>query len=236
MGKRGRKNQQRKKSKRIKKNYNKKEFTEVFCQTCLVCSHPSPGFCYNSLYKHEPKRFINEVFNNLIDLHAAYQAMGRSMRSMSVEQFQNVFCRTGICFDGDVSASASCDNIKDCYQEFARQLGLDGTAIIREADASNLISFKNNEINKRFISYNKKKKKTKGKMRYVCTPYASFFSRDNADFQAEIRKILYGDNDSQQDKDQELSTSDTGTADRHTEGTQPEVSGSSSEGSVDGKP
>ena len=235
MSKRGKRYQKKKKNKKVKRNYNKKEFTEVFCQTCLICDHLSPGFCYNNLYKHEPRPFINKVFNNLIDVHAAYQAMGRSIKSMSVEQFQNVFCRTGICFKGDVFASAACDSVKDCYQEFMQQQGVNNSAMIHEADASNLIDFKNNKTNKRYISYSKRNKK-KGSGRYVCTPYATFFSRDDADFQAEIRKILYGDNNGQQDKDQELPPSSTGAADRHTEGGQPKVSRSSSEGPVDGEP
>ena len=215
MGKRGKRKKQ-KKNRKVRKNYNKKEFSEVFCQTCLICQDHKPDFCYNSLYKYEPKSFINKVFNNLIDLHAAYQAMGRSMRSMSIEQFQNMVCRTGICYDGDVFASASCDMTQDCYKEFMKQLGIAHAGTIHEMDAANLISFKNNKTSKRYISYNKKKKKRN--KRYVCTPYATFFSSDNADFQAKIRRILYGDNDKQQDTDQELPASDPGAADQHTEG------------------
>jgi len=219
MGKRGKKQKQKKKNKKIKKNYNKKEFSEVFCQTCLICQNHSPDFCYTSLYKYDPKPFINKVFNNLIDIHAAYQAMGRSPRSMSIEQFQNVICRTGVCYEGDVFASASCDMTDWCYKEFMKQIGIENADIIHEANAAHLIDFKNNKTNKRAISlsaYRKKKKKRNN--RYVCTPYATFFSKDNADFQAAIRRILYGDNDSEQDKDKELSASDPGAADRHTEG------------------
>jgi len=215
MGKHGRKN--KKKNRKIKKNYNKTEFSEVFCQTCLACTgRVDPSFCYAFLYKHEPKLFINKVFNNLIDIHAAFQAMGRPIKSMSIEQFQNVFCKTGICFNGDVFAGTDCDLLKDCYRSFAKQLGLPGNFIIHEKDLNNLISFENNKSSKRYISYSKKKKQKN--RRYVCTPYATFFSRDNPDFQEEIRRILYGDNDNQQDKDKELSAGDTGAADRHTEG------------------
>jgi len=222
MGKRSKRNKRINKNKRVKKNYTKREFTEVFCQTCLACSgRVNPAFCYGALYKHEPKPFINKVFNNLIDIHATYQAMGRPIRSMSIEQFQNVFCRTGICFNGDVFASAECDKLRDCYGEFMRQLGLDGNYIIHEKDATKLIEFKNNKSNKRYISYSKKKKKRS--KRYVCKPYATFFSKDNSDFQEEIRKILYGDNDNKQDTDKELPGDTTGAADRHTEGREPKV-------------
>jgi hypothetical protein len=214
MGKRG-KNKKQKKNRKIRKNYSKKEFAEVFCQTCLICKGNKPDFCYPSLYKYEPKPFINNVFNNLIDIHATYQAMGKSMKSMSIEQFQNVVCRTGICYDGDVFASASCDMTDDCYKDFMTQLGAKKTGIIHE-DACDVIQFKNNKTNKRYISYNRKKNKRN--KRYVCTPYATFFSSDNSDFQEAIRRILYGDNDIEQNKDKELSASDSGTTDRHIEG------------------
>lgn len=213
----------KKKNKKIKKNYNQKEFVEVFCQTCLICQQDvKPLFCYNGLYRHEPKPFISKVFNNLIDIHASYQAIGSSMKAMSVEQFQNIVCRTGICFDGDCYASASCDQRDTCYKDFMTQQGIPNPGLIMESNVADLIEFKNNKPRKGFISYGKKKKH-RNKRRYVCTPYATFFSRENADFQAEIRRILYGDNDQQQDTDQELSPDDTGTADRHTEGGEPKV-------------
>ena len=233
MGKKGKLKKQ-KKNRKVRKNYNKKEFSEVFCQTCLICKGSSPEFCYTNLYKHEPKPFIKKVFNNLIDIHAVYQAMGKSLRSMSIEQFQNIVCRTGICFDGDVFASAQCNNTNSCYKEFMNQLGIEHAAIIHEWKASDLIEFNNNKTNTSHISYKKKKKKRN--KRYVCTPYATFFSKNDADFQAAIRRILYGDNDIEQDKDKELSASDPGAADRDTEGGEPKVHRSSSEGSVDGKP
>lgn len=224
MGKKG--NKKRKNNKRPKKDYNKKEFCEVFCQTCLICRAPQPDFCYVSLYKHEAKPFINKVFNNLVEIHTIYQSMGSSTRAMSVEQFQNVVCRTGICFNGDGNASASCDRRDECYKEFMRQQGIPNPSIICEADKTDLIEFKNNRTNKRYISYNRKKDKKERKRknkRYVCASYPTFFARDNADFQAEIRKILYGDNDNQQNKDKELPASDSGAADRDTKGGEPKV-------------
>jgi len=212
----------KKKNKKIKKNYNQKEFCEVFCQTCLICqTDVKPGFCYNGLYRHEPKSFINKVFNNLIDIHAIYQSMGSSMKAMSVEQFQNVVCRTGVCFNGDGYASAGCDQRNTCYKDFMKQQGIPNPGLIIESNVADLIEFKNNKTRKGYISYNKKKKRKKGNRRYVCTPYATFFSRDNADFQSEIRRILYGDNDKQQDTDKELPGDPAGAADRHTEGGKP---------------
>lgn len=233
MAKKGR-NKQKKKKNKMKKNYNKKEFCEVFCQTCIICTHPQPDLCYTGLYKHEPKAFVKNVFNNLVDIHSAYEAMGKSTKSMSVEQFQNVICKTGICFNGDEQAAFQCDKLIECYREFMRQMGIGNATIIHEVDTSKLIEFKN-KSRKLFVSYGNQKKKAK-RNRYVCASYPSFFSSDNEKFQAAIRKILYGNNDQQQDKNKELSTSDTGSADRHTEGGESKVQRGDSKGTLDWKP
>lgn len=230
MARKGKKKQN--KNKKVKRNYNKKEFCEVFCQTCLICQKPDPILCYTSLYKHEPKPFINKVFNNLTEIHAIYQAMGKPMKTMSVEQFRNVVCGTGMCFNGDSLICMTCDMTKKCYLDFMGQMG--GGDVIHHAKTSDLIEFKNSKSNKRYTSYNRKKKRGK-KNRRVYASYPTFFSRDNADFQAEIRKILYGDNDNQQDKDKELSATDSRAADRDTKGGEPKVHRGSSEGSVDGE-
>ena len=150
MARKGKKNKKRRK----KNNYTKTEFCEVFCQTCLMCKKLNPLFCHSYLYKNESKSFVNKVFNNLIDIHSIYQASGRYPASMSVEQFQNVVCRTGICFNGDTYASASCDIIKDCYTSFMEQICPERVAgaIIHEADSAELIEFKNNKSNKSAIS------------------------------------------------------------------------------------
>lgn len=215
-------NKKKKKVTRVRKNYNKKEFQEVFCQTCLICPAIC-DFCYSSLYRLEPKSFVHNVFNNLIDTHAAYQAMGRSMKSLTVEQFQNTVCRTGICFDGDGYASAGCDGFNQCYLDFMRQIGIEDPKMVHEHDTSQLIGFENKKSNsKRYISYGEKKgKKTKRKPRHVYASYPTFFSRDNTDFQLEMRRILYGDNNIEQDKDKELSGDTPRAIDRHTKGGQP---------------
>jgi hypothetical protein len=222
MARKGKKNN--KKNKKTKKNYTQREFTEVFCQTCLICERPSPVLCYKYLYKHEPKHFVKNVFNNLIDIHEAYMAMARPVKSMSIEQFQSVVCRTGICFNGDGYASASCDRTEECYQEFQRQLGGDGNGGIIHEYGDDIIQFKSkNKGKKSALSYTKKRKKKKKKARYVCESYPTFFCRDDEQFKATVRRILYGDNDNEQDSNQELSASNTGAADRHTEGGESKV-------------
>jgi hypothetical protein len=225
MARKGNKKKKAKKNKqKVKKNYTQREFTEVFCQTCLICED-KPIFCYRYLYKHEPKAFINKVFNHLVETHAIYQSMGKSIRMFSIEQFENTVCRTGICFNGDVYAPADCDQRETCYLEFMRQMGIEKPKIQREIMLTELIEFETPK--RRFVAFNKKKKKQK---RYVCKPYATFFSRDNEEFQAAIKRILYGDNYLEQNKDQELSSSDTGATGGDAEGGEPEVHGGSSKG------
>lgn len=222
----------RQSSKKSRKNYTKREFCEVFCPTCLICKDPSAEVCYSALYKYEPKRFINQVFSNLIEISSVFEAMGRSLKSMSIEQFAHVVCRTGICHNGNSEEAGRCDALSDCYKAFMNQMGIENSSIIHE-DEKNVISFKKTEGKN--ISSRTRKKKKKKESRYVCTAYPTFFAKNNEEFQAAIRKILYGDNNQQQNTDKELPAGDTGAASRHAEGGEPEVHGGDSEKSVDGK-
>jgi len=140
--------------------------------------------------------------------------------SMSIEQFANTVCRTGICHDGDMFESAACDLRKHCYKQFMAQLGVVNPGVIREKDKANLISFKNSKSTTKFITAYRKKKKKK-KSRRVYASYPTFFSSNNANFQAAIKRILYGDNDIQQDTDKELSGGDSGAADGRAKGGKP---------------
>jgi hypothetical protein len=223
----------RQEKKKSQKNYTKREFCEVFCQTCLICKNPTAEVCYSALYKYEPRRFINQVFRNLVDIAAVFEAMGRSLKSMSIEQFAHVICRTGICHNGDGMEGGKCIALDDCYKAFMAQMGVEKSSIVHEEE-KNVISFKNTE-GKNVSSRKEKKKKNKEKSRYVCTAYPTFFSSNNEKFQAAIRKILYGDHNQQQDTDKELPGGDTGAASRHAEGGKPEVHGGDSEEPVGGE-
>jgi hypothetical protein len=206
-GKKKKKNNQRAKTK-----YNKTEFIDVFCQTCMICDMDDPKLCYGMLYKKNPKTFINKVFNNLIDINVIYQSMNQWIGTMSIEQFENTICRTGICFNGDQYASAMCKLQSDCYKAFKNQMGMESPALLHEADASNLIYFDNKTKRANAKSFKKKKKKKK-KIRYVPTAYPTFFFRKDPEFEKFVRRIMYGDNDQQQDTNKELSAGNTGTSD-----------------------
>ena len=205
-----------KRIKKIKKNYNKKEFYDVLCQNCQICPKPDPSFCYANLYKHEPKPFINKVFNNLREIRDAYRKQGKSMRSISIDQFKNIVCKTGICFNGDIEAGAICEADKQCYQAFRKQMGIENGGIVYEINKKNLITFKNNAPNKKYTAHNKRRKKRKKKRR-VFAAYPSFFMSDNAEFQKDVKKILYGNHDSQQNQDKELSEPDPRASSGHSE-------------------
>lgn len=204
-----------KKKKRLNRNYTKKEFTSVFCSTCLICNKPNPKFCYSFLYKAIPKFFIKKVFNNLVDVCLVYHNSGRAMRTMSIEQFQNVVCKTGICYGGDAVTGSICKSLKDCYIKFMLQIGMFSSATTHEEDISNLVDFKNYKYRKSHKKHHKSYNKKKNNTRYVCKSYATFFSSNNKIFQENVRKILYGDNNIQQNKDKELPDGNSGTANRY---------------------
>jgi hypothetical protein len=73
---------------------------------------------------------------------------------------------------------------------------------------------KQEKKNKKVIDFisAKQAKKQKKKGTYVCAPYASFFSSKNEAFEKEIKRILYGDNHIEQDKDKKVPGTDTAEA------------------------
>ena len=200
------------KKKRNKKTrpYNKKQFTEIFCVSCGLCDPKNdPSFCYIELYKHEPKEFVNAVWRNLQDVASYMRSLGRPYSSMSMEQFQNIFCITGICWNRDADEGLKCDNLKSCYEMFREQMGAAPGLLIHEnrnivrIPVVKGVSGKGGKV----VSIYTSRRKRKGK-RYIANAYPTFFSSKNPEFQEAVKKILYGNNNLEQDKDKESTGED----------------------------
>jgi hypothetical protein len=194
-----------KRKKNQSKSYTKKEFKEVFCSACGMCQDADPAFCYEYLYKGEARRFVNGVFRNLTDLVAFMNSRCRALSSMSVEQFSSAVCQTGICYQGNVDAAATCSTIDKCYQDFRKQMGCKNSVVVHENQDQILDFGPKKKRQKRH-----KKGKKKGKL--VFQAYPSFFVSGDEEFRATVRRILYGDNDQQQDSNKGLSSGASGAS------------------------
>jgi len=167
-----------KKSRKNKMDVTK--FKEVVCKSCGLCAHGfNPKFCFKTLYKRNPDKFINVIkykidhnkqfANQLVEL--PIEALFNNMVTMTV--FRSIFCSKEIC----VGCKITPDDIGVCLTKFKLQT----------------------EGNRRLKS-NSVKKKTEPKIKEI--PKVTVFMSDNAAFRAEVKRILE-DFNKQSNKDRE---------------------------------
>lgn len=177
-----------------KKLFSKKKFKNVHCSVCGMCnSTKAAKFCYLSIYKTNPAIFTSQVYPNLINAADWMKANGKYPESISRLTFSNIFCQTGVCTGGTPTHHEACPSKDKCFESFLGQVK------------------PKPKVSKAAKKKSKKKKKDKRK---VYQPYASFFCRDDKKFKLEVRRILHGDIDNEQNKDKELSIGSAGDADR----------------------
>ncbi len=170
------------KNKRKQRKYSKRQFVEIVCSNCNMCANKGdPIFCYNSIYKINPKRF-GTVLGNLMRISKHYKDSDLSASDIGIEQFSDTFCHTGVCSN---SFSAFCPLLPDCHEIFSAQV----------EDKEKSIPLKHKVT--KFIQKSKGRKRA----RYVCHAYPTFFSSNNDKFKATIERILHGDNIIKQDND-----------------------------------
>jgi hypothetical protein len=172
-----------KKSKKRKKNkYNKTEFREIICNQCGLCPNGTqPDFCFDELYKINPKKFTKRTFKSLTEAKRWLVVLGHKDLTSCHENdfkdfFQMSFCEAGLC-DDSPRKGEDCRNIIGCLMQFRRQL----------------LSLEDNEqppVRHHGRKKNKHQKNKYRKKRYVVQPYPTFFCNEEA--KGEVREIIDG--------------------------------------------
>lgn len=207
MGKASRK----KKLRRRKLKYNKSEFIGIFCSKCMLCPRGSePSFCFEQVYKKNPKLFVQVIFNHLLELTGwvfdSHQDFLKDVDDINTYIFKHAFCSSGIC---GKKYPNGCEMQLGCLAAFKAQVS--GEEKVKITTAVGVTGKK------------KKKLKRKHKQRYVAKPYPTFFC--NEPFKSEIEGLLNEDNDKQQDKAAESSGLPEASASGTVEGGEPQVPG-----------
>lgn len=156
----------KKRAKQRRKQYNKKEFMSIFCSNCGLCNNSL--FCYNKIYKKDPKTFLEHCFKQLTKIswwpsNTDYNSVGTTTEIL---KFQQIFCSANVCKNVckiTLKQETCCPHIFKCIAEF------------RSTDNNTLI--------------NKKKKRKKNK-KYICEPYVTFFNNDRKEWIKKIEKIF----------------------------------------------
>lgn len=168
-----------------KKFYSENQFKGIICEQCGICpDNAGPEFCYNDVYKHNPKKFMEILFPRLLKMRENYAKEEEHISHMDKDEFKQSICRSRVCFDEIADCDECCDS-SDCYDTFMDQ-------------TCGIIVFGGK------VKKTHKEKKNKKKKAYVPVPYATFFSSSRQGFQEEIQRILYGNNIKKQNKDKEV--------------------------------
>jgi len=165
----------KKKGRKGRSKYNKKQFIDIYCLNCELCSTypPEPIFCYEELYKTDPSKFLETCFIGLMREARKMKESNTSGRDITIKKFRELFCES-FCEKED------CGLIVDCFNLFKDQI--DG-------------------MNKKSRMRQNKKKKQKQRKQYICQPYPTMFTNDNEDWKIRIENILSnGNNYREQDK------------------------------------
>jgi len=190
----------RRKNKKIKKNMNKEEFRKIICSQCRIChTNSSLDFCYESMYKANPKTFIKFCYKRLRNIKDWYILGGEGEDYSSTEQlrvFEKIFCGSGICHawrvDYTIASPRRCGTCRysfGCFLEFSNQKkGKDPEGFCKRKKLKRVPGA---------AKYTKAKRKNKKAERYVCEPYPTFFTNDNEAWKAHVKGVIDGSNNKQ---------------------------------------
>lgn len=136
-----------KKSKRKKHKYTKKDFIAIYCSQCKICknNNPNPIFCYDVIYKQNPKKF-SEIFKQL--LKSGKWLMSKITVTQSNYQkaldlaFRETFCVDGRCkrkikINTNCLSKNVCVNSTECFFNFKQQINSGSCCKIKKRKKNN---------------------------------------------------------------------------------------------------
>ena len=110
----------KKKKKHIQKairKYNKKQFVEIICKQCKLCTNPDASFCHKEMYRKKPREFMDSCYLNLLRISGEHEKDG-TRGPMSMDDFEQVFCESSVCHETGYFA---CAQLYNCYEEYKGQ-------------------------------------------------------------------------------------------------------------------
>lgn len=194
-----------------KHKFSKVEFREIICAKCGLCETEDAKmhnfFCYNQIYKPNPKRFIKSTFPALLEITTWIEnsALPSSQRTDDNLMYlmKHAFCGSGVCGDefNSWDEKNQCEYTDDCFLSFKNQLN---------GDLKNSPKLITEQARIRSRKKNKKN-------RVVLKPYPTFIC--NPEFVEEIREILGDGNTTiEQNSSEKCTISNTRVVNKYTKG------------------
>lgn len=176
-----------------KKLLTKWDFTGMCCSKCMLCREGTePEFCYQHVYKQNPKRFIEAIFPRLLNAGDKIMDGDFDGDADSAEEMNKLF--------DFVFSIVHFQNRNAARIDFANQITAPTISPSSKKKTDKQLSREQRTANRRA-----KKGKKKAK-RYIVEAYPTFFC--SSGMREEIRNIIDADNDQQQDKAEECTGGD----------------------------
>ena len=99
------------------KKYNKKQFVDIICRQCKLCTNPNASFCFVEMYKKSPREFMDTCYLNLLNV-AEKRAKKGTIEPLSMDDFEDMFCKSAVCKNMNYFA---CGQLFYCYEAFKGQ-------------------------------------------------------------------------------------------------------------------
>jgi hypothetical protein len=189
---------------RKKYQYTRNEFIIAVCNKCRLCHDTKdPVLCYDYVYKDYPKRFMKAVLQHLIEANKWITNTGYKNIALCPDEdikyiFKTVFCNSKCCEYFDVG-NQPCKSMAGCVFTFRKQFKYLDKSFKDLDKASNVLDY--SELKKKYDKVNYNIVRNRNKKYVKPEPYPTFFC--NKRFEKEIEKILYGDDNREQDKVEE---------------------------------
>lgn len=194
--------------KRRKYQYTKDEFMLAVCgRTCQLCpANTDPTYCYDTIYKEDPKLFMRKSLNELKDIRkylysAGYEDLTKCPDEDLEYVIESAFCP--ICLSTFEPKQGTCGYIAGCVQALRKQVHSPSGKVI------DLNQHRYPAKKKNLNSKWRKPKAQKRKAKYV-PPTPTFFCRNS--FRSEVDRIVNGTHIGQQNKGEETTGDATSTA------------------------
>lgn len=177
----GKGSKRRKKKQRNRKLYNKKEFINIFCDSCGICAG-DPTFCYEEIYKENPQLFLTKVHKHLKEVRDWNKLMRMEGIRIPLDagQFRYAFCTALENMNACGIDTTNCPHLGTCYAVFQEQV----------------FGERHNTHSKRRL----KKKKQKAK-KYIAKPYPTLIISKDEKWKKFVKDTLSDGNiDREQNK------------------------------------
>jgi hypothetical protein len=102
-----------------------KKFIDVFCAQCCLCADHkekdfTAAFCVMA-FDNGQEIFVEDTFPKLL-VHSANVGCGK-VNKFQVGHLQDAFCKTRVCYDGNLAFTQSCNEQTSCLKMMRAQMG-----------------------------------------------------------------------------------------------------------------